>query len=309
MKLRDPEQFEDIVEPVAGKVSIRPARGARFHADLQVFRLGNIGMLSVRANSLKVVIEPPHDFYGVTVPLGLPFSIHERSKEQRFARDTAHLLHASEGFKLTATDGCQLLGSNFFIDPLQDYVRRLSQSDADAALRIDSRLSLSTPAGTGLQRALARAWARVHSGGGDLESELSLKELEDELIARFILATETEVYGRQATGRDGPAYLKKAEDFLCANLDSPVTRDRLAEAAGVSIRTLSRAFTKHHGMGPLAFLKQRRLDAAYRDLLGAEPGTVSVTDTAVRYGFAHMGKFAIEYRQAFGESPSRSLAR
>ena len=62
-------------------------------------------------------------------------------------------------------------------------------------------------------------------------------------------------------------------------------------------------------MGPIAFLKQRRLDAAYRTLLGAKAGTTTVTDTALRYGFSHMGKFAIEYRQTFGEMPSTSLSR
>ncbi len=82
----------------------------------------------------------------------------------------------------------------------------------------------------------------------------------------------------------------------------------LAEVAGVSIRTLSRAFSKRHRMGPLAFLKQRRFDATYRALLGATPEETSVTQVAMNYGFWHMGKFAIEYRQLFGESPSHTLS-
>jgi AraC family ethanolamine operon transcriptional activator len=62
-------------------------------------------------------------------------------------------------------------------------------------------------------------------------------------------------------------------------------------------------------MGPIGFLKQRRLDAAYRTLLGTESGTTTVTDTALRYWFVQMGKFAIEYRETFGEMPSTSLSR
>ena len=59
----------------------------------------------------------------------------------------------------------------------------------------------------------------------------------------------------------------------------------------------------------MAFIKQRRLDAAYLDLLSAKPDVTSVTQIAFSYGFSHAGKFAIEYRKVFGETPSTSLAK
>ncbi len=62
-------------------------------------------------------------------------------------------------------------------------------------------------------------------------------------------------------------------------------------------------------MGPMSFIKQRRLNAAYLDLLSAKSDATTVTQVAINYGFAHIGKFAIEYGKAFGESPSTSLAR
>ena len=52
---------------------------------------------------------------------------------------------------------------------------------------------------------------------------------------------------------------------------------------------------------------KQRIRAA---LLGADPfdGT-TVTDLALAHGFGHLGRFAVEYREAFGESPSVSLGR
>jgi AraC-like DNA-binding protein len=169
--------------------------------------------------------------------------------------------------------------------------------------------SLSTPSGIKLQRTMARAWSEICVDRSAVESRVWLGEIEDDLISCFLKAVDTRKYGDRGFIGQVPGYMKIAEDFLCANLESPVTRDRLAEVAGVSIRTLSRAFLKRYGMGPVGFLKQRRLDAAYRNLLGAEPNTSRVTDVAIRYGFVHMGKFSIDYKRAFGEMPSTSLSR
>ena len=98
-----------------------------------------------------------------------------------------------------------------------------------------------------------------------------------------------------------------AEEYLLAHLTEPVSRADLAAVSGVSLRTLSRGFSRRWGMGPMCFLKTRRMEFAYRELLGAEPGAVSVTDIAYRYGFTHLGRFAGEYLRMFGESPSQTL--
>jgi AraC-like DNA-binding protein len=309
MKFTNSEEFEESVVPVAGSTHIRPARGARFNADLQLFRFDNIGLFTIRANSFHVTIQPPHDFFSINIPLNLPFNIQHKGNQRLIAPGDAYLLHCNDQLNLTAADGCQLLVATFFTAPIQDYIGRLTQSDVNMDFAVNLHFSLATPSGIFLQRTLAQAWTKVHYDKITPVSELWLKELEDELITSFIDAIDTNKYDKHSSGEVLPAYMKIAEDYLCANLETPVTRARLAEESGVSMRTLSRAFFKRYGMGPIGFLKQRRLDAAYRTLLGTESGTTTVTDTALRYGFLHMGKFAIEYRQAFGETPSTSLSR
>ena len=75
------------------------------------------------------------------------------------------------------------------------------------------------------------------------------------------------------------------------------------------MRTLSRAFASAHGLGPMGFLKQRRLEAANRALLATNSAETRVTDVALRYGFCQMGRFAVEYRRTFQERPSQTLRR
>ncbi len=309
MKFSNPEEFAENVVPVAGSTHIRPARGSRFKADLQLFRFDNIGLFTIRANSFHVSIKPPHDFFSVNIPLSLPFNIYHKGEEKLFTPGNAYLLHNNDELSLSAAEGCQLLVGTFFTAPMQEYLCRLNQSEENTSFAVNSQLSLSTPPGITLQRTLAQAWAKTQFDKTSPASRLWLKEQEDELIACFINAVDTHEHDENTLKKPLPAYMKIAEDFLCANLETAVTRDRLAEESGVSMRTLSRVFLKRYGMGPIAFLKQRRLDAAYRTLLGAEPGSTTVTDTALRYGFSHMGKFAIEYRETFGEMPSTSLSR
>jgi len=123
-----------------------------------------------------------------------------------------------------------------------------------------------------------------------------------------VLALERDCDARNRLGEQAENIsISRAEEYLRARLTCPVSRADLAAVAGVSIRTLSRGFAERWGTSPMGFLKQQRMEAAYRELLGAESGATSVTEVAFRYGFMHLGKFAGDYKRAFHESPSETL--
>lgn len=77
-------------------------------------------------------------------------------------------------------------------------------------------------------------------------------------------------------------------------------------AAGVSARSLQASFRAALRTTPTAYIRSLRLERARADL--ADSGAVStVTDVATRWGFTHLGRFAVDYRNRFGESPSSTL--
>lgn len=261
MQFRNPEHFEQLVRPVVGNACVRPAKGSRFDADVHLVHLDKTGMFTVRANSLKVDIDPSQQFFGVSIPLNSPFTCNDRTRHQVYAPGMAHVLQPTERFDFSAADCCRVLVCNFFSEPLHAYARRLTQGDNPHKLETAISLCASDPENVKLQRAIARTWTRLINSNAFLETDLSVKELEDALIAQFLLITNIYSNHAERIYNHDPVYMNRAEEYLCANLESPVTRDSIADIAGVSIRTLSRAFLKRHGVGPITFLRQRRLES------------------------------------------------
>ena len=76
---------------------------------------------------------------------------------------------------------------------------------------------------------------------------------------------------------------------------------------GVSIRTLEYTCKSLLNVSPQRYLTCWRLHCARRDIR-ARAGSSSVTDIALKWGFSHLGRFSIAYRELFGERPSRTFA-
>jgi len=109
-----------------------------------------------------------------------------------------------------------------------------------------------------------------------------------------------------ALDRAEPPAVRRAKRFIEENLGRNISAQDIASAARVSLRGLQSAFRRHAGESPTSYLRRARLDAAHADLLAAAPGT-SVEQVARRWGFAHLGRFAHDYREAFGRLPSATL--
>jgi AraC-like DNA-binding protein len=106
-----------------------------------------------------------------------------------------------------------------------------------------------------------------------------------------------------------PRVVRLAEEFMQQRLREPVTVAEVSAACGVSRRSLFAAFQAHHASGPMAWLRQRRLDGARAMLEKPGRDDLRVADVALEFGFFHVGEFAAAYGRAFGETPSITLRR
>ncbi len=98
-------------------------------------------------------------------------------------------------------------------------------------------------------------------------------------------------------------------EYIRAHCCEPLTVGNLCLEAGLSWRSLERAFRQVCGITPKTAITLCRLHRVREALQAAEPGSETVTSVAVRCGIGHLGRFPGAYRSLFGEYPSETLAR
>lgn len=93
-----------------------------------------------------------------------------------------------------------------------------------------------------------------------------------------------------------PAMLKIARDFA-----EPLDCAELAERCSVSISSLNRLFRETTGRSPMQYLADTRIEYAKNELTR---GTLSISELAVRCGFADIYTFSHAFKRATGTAPS-----
>jgi AraC-like DNA-binding protein len=139
---------------------------------------------------------------------------------------------------------------------------------------------------------------------------LALAELEQSVIVSFLCANrhdESRLLDREPMGA-APWQVRRAEEYIEAHWDQPITVEALAVATGASARSIFHFFKASRGYGPMVFVKQVRLRHARRMLTMPDKAT-SVTNVAFDCGFTNLGHFAKDYGKCFGELPSETLNR
>ncbi|GJH06772.1 AraC family transcriptional regulator [Paraburkholderia terrae] len=101
--------------------------------------------------------------------------------------------------------------------------------------------------------------------------------------------------------------IERLENVIADRLGAPWSLNDLADAAGVSPRVLQMTCLRERNISPTDLLRNMRLDAAHRRLQASS--FVSVTETALEFGFGHLGRFSTYYRVRFGELPSETCTR
>jgi AraC-like DNA-binding protein len=136
------------------------------------------------------------------------------------------------------------------------------------------------------------------------------RALENALTDAMIMClADSTTVERNANNLRHSVLMARLEEVLSAHESVPLYVAEICTAIAVSERTLRACCQKQLGMSPIRYLWLRRMHLARRALVRAAPGTSTVTRIAADHGFWELGRFAVEYRTLFGDSPSETLRR
>lgn len=263
-----------------------------------------LGRLSYGA---AVDIDPGalHNFYLLQIPL----SGHERvvcdGQEWWSDAQCASLISPTQRLQMHHAAGTQKLFLRVDAAALDALARHEWQTDHP--LRLHNMLDWRNPDIQGLRRMLAWLFEEV-SCGQMLEQRTLAQQIERSVMLALLQAARLEVEPARERVIQ-PGFVRRAIECIHARAQQPLSIGDIAAAVGVSRRSLYAGFRQYVGETPLAYLKSVRLDGVHTELQAARARGDGVSDVALRWGFFHLGQFAADYRQRFGERPSETLQR
>jgi transcriptional regulator GlxA family with amidase domain len=185
----------------------------------------------------------------------------------------------------------------------------LERPAADA-LEFSPGVDWSRGGGASIRRLVRHDFAELGEPDTLLSRGVGAGEFEDLLVQSLLLGlphSYSQHLARQ-NATAAPANVRRAEEFLRANAEETVTIEKIAQAAGCSVRALQLAFRRFRHITPMEALRHIRLAQA-REEIGRSDPSQSVIEIAAKFGFTNQGRFANQYKRAFGEYPSEALRR
>lgn len=249
------------------------------------------------------------DAYSLSLPLQGRQSLASRGARVRSDSQCGMVVAPHEWQRLDMAADCLKLQVVIRREALQEVAEGLLGRPLAAPLSFAGEMELARPAVAAWWqgvRQLLDGWSAVQAlyGQPALANDLEVMLLKGLLLAQphnYSAALEDGV------GTGYPEFLLRSRRYLEAHARENPSLESLERVAGVSRSKLYASFRRYHGQPPMAYLKRLRLEEVRRLLLARREGA-SVSRIALDWGFEHLGRFASDYRQAFGETPSQTLA-
>jgi AraC-like DNA-binding protein len=295
---RDLDEVVGAVGSILCPYSVR-GRPERYQASMRFDRLGGLAFVTgVYGPDLELRAESLADFYVIEQSQRGAFRARGGGAELSFRPGDMHVIYPGSPVAMEWSAGCRM--AVLRVD------RRMIEQHASALVDGDTPAVPEAPRHDGLRRYFELLYRESQRPGSRLREGAGARYAEQMLVALLLGACGDERAGERGVA---PYYVRRAEEFIDAHLTSDIGVVDIVRAAGVSARALQYGFRRWRGMGPAAWLRQRRLERARDELAAAEPGQTTVTTVALGLGFLHLGKFSAAYRARFGEPPARTLRR
>ena len=288
-------------------------RDAPFLARVQHRSMCGLGLMtSVYGPSVEIGCSPPIPLVTVNFVLGGKMLIEDGGTTTVADDDHAAVFCFHQDVDMTWARGLRQLMLTIEKPRLERYLQNLLNEPLNEPLRFEPEINLYDGGGPGIAAAVRTLLQALDRCGKAGPPPVLAAELEHGVLTSLLLGQRHNHTDAIFSARALPAprVVRRVVELIDSAPETAFTVADLAECAGVSERSLHAAFRRQLGTSPMAYVRRRRLEQARDELLRLDPTRgAKVTDVALRYGFAHTGRFAAAYRACFGEPPSRTLRR
>lgn len=310
LRTSDPDEAAAVIGRLACPNRIYPLQEGDLDARLDLLRLGSstAGLLSygVDARQRTTVTEQFH----VNLPIrGRAVSRMGRHLIGETKPGQAALFMPDHPADITWLDRCAQLCLIVPPATLEGSLERLLGRALSAPLAFESRMSFAGGLGRSWRQTVEVVVSELSSEGGLLAHSGVARQLEMLVVDGLLLGQQHNYTDALDRGRWRPSNrsIARAVELLEETPERPWSTTSLAQEVHLSVRTLQEGFAQHVGMPPMRYLKRVRLRRAHYLLDTADPAITTVAAVASRFGFSHLGRFSMAYREMHGESPSATL--
>ncbi|WP_327048578.1 AraC family transcriptional regulator [Microbispora sp. NBC_01189] len=313
VRTQDVDEAKARVGEVLGCHQLRPVEpGAPIHACMNGVEFDGVGLYCLDyGTAVSITPQMLDGHLLVEMPLTGTAEVCHGSERITSTPELASVLSLNRPMSMRWAAGHRELITRFNRGALENQLGRLLGRRPDRPLTFSLGMDLTRPPARSWRSVVELLRNEAETGGGMLEQPLVVRQLEGLLMTQLLIAQPSNYSDALCGGqrRVAPPTVKRAVRLIEDHADEPLTVEDIAEAVGVSARALQEGFRRHLEKTPMGYLREVRLDRVRAELAVTDPVAATVTDVAYRWGFAHLGRFSLAYRQRFGESPSDTLRR
>lgn len=260
--------------------------------------------------AIEIRATPSRTDFWLQIPTHHHFNLDVGCRRIHCDASTGAILSPQQENVVHATPHCRRLALSMSRAPLIQTLSAMLDKPLTAPLEFQPAVDLTSGYGLSLARHVLAAVEDLEQGESLLSHPIQMRSFEEFIYLGFLLSQRHNYSDAllQPAPRVASRDVKRAIDFIEANLASPITLADIIGAAAVSGRALFRHFKHFTGASPMQYLRDARFRQVRQALLETPPEQ-RVCDIAAHWGFDHMGRFSRDYRRRFGESPSDTRRR
>lgn len=312
----DLEEAQHRIGNVLSPYSLRVVRGQIIHSRLELLSCGAMSLIRMRHGYGADISVDPHSgtldgYYLIVLPTrgNAVFQFGESSFD--VSPKSAVILSPGKRFYFTASADYEQILLRLECKAIDEAWRRLTSQDEAPFICFETAVHPQTAGWQALMPMLQWVARCTVSGqaSGDVHrnTQTALLAETEMLLATTLLLHQPHNMAAQlwpAPAPSIPAAVRRAQTYMLDHMGESIPVGMVASHCGLSVRHLQALFSDECGLPPLQWLRAQRLQAIRHALQAGEARSIS--ETALRFGFTHLGEFSRAYRKAFGETATQT---